>query len=1245
LNLSGLLPLLNEIPAYRHLVDTLQKSEGGDHSDDLLQHPRTAHLSLIASARPYLMAALQQDLGRPILVVTAQPERAQQLYDELRVWSATPEGVLRFPEPDALPYERVPWAMETIGERLATLAVLAGWQGIREEPGPPSSLPAPLVVTSARALMHKTIPLKEFKVGVHTLRAGQIISLQKTLAHWYALGYRPESVVEEPGTFSRRGGIIDVFPPGGPWPVRIELFGDQIESLRTFDPTSQRSQESITSFTLIPASEALPKYGQWAAELVAELDLSGCHSPARSEFKRDWEALERGEGFRGLEFYIPYLYPQPGMLTDYLPAEGLLLVDDWVELEAAVEELEAQAMKLREDLAEAGDLPRSSSRPSSRGSGPRGSLRGELTVPYFTWQELEPVLTSRRPLVLGYEWSVLEADLADAQEQSHLEAQASVGKATPHGTVAPFRLRLSQHFTPGPRYGGQLKRVLEDCRSMTGEGQRVVVVSRQARRLSELLTERGIHAAPVADVPEPLPPRSLTLVQGTLTEGWRLQITGGKLQSATVRLGLTNVCNLLTDAEIFGWARPLPRRAPQPRAITPEAFFSDVAPGDYVVHIEHGIGLFQGLTKLTVDGTEREYLQVDYAAGDKLYVPIHQVDRLSRYVGVGDRPPFVNRLGTTDWARVKAQAKRAVEDIARDLLELYSAREVIPGHAFSPDTPWQAELEAAFPYIETKDQLVAVEAVKADMEQVKPMDRLICGDVGYGKTEVALRAAFKAIMDGKQVALLVPTTVLAQQHHQTFLERLKPFPVEVEMLSRFRSRREQQKVLERLRKGQVDIVIGTHRLLQKDVAFKDLGLLIIDEEQRFGVTHKEKLKQMRKEVDVLTLTATPIPRTLHMSLMGVRDMSTIETPPEERLPIVTHVGEYDESLIRKAILRELARGGQVYFVHNRVQGINQMAQRLAKIVPEATLAIGHGQMPERELEQVMLDFGAGEVDVLVCTSIIQNGLDIPNANTIIVNRADRFGLAQLYQLRGRVGRSAVRAYAYFLHGRYQRLSETARKRLQTILEASELGAGFRIAMQDLEIRGAGELLGARQHGHIVAVGFDLYCRLLAQAVRELKGEEPSQLLGEETAYLQPLRSGVQINLPLAVSLPEDYVPDERLRLHLYRRLAGLSILAEVDDMNQELEDRFGELPQPTVNLLYQLRLKILAMAAGVQVISTEEGQVVIKVEGLGRAEEKWLQRRLGNKVRVGRRQVWLPLDARGRWRELLPDILQTMAEI
>jgi len=584
-----------------------------------------------------------------------------------------------------------------------------------------------------------------------------------------------------------------------------------------------------------------------------------------------------------------------------------------------------------------------------------------------------------------------------------------------------------------------------------------------------------------------------------------------------------------------------------------------------------------------------------------------------------------------------------VEDIARELLELYAAREVVPGHAFSPDQPWQAELEASFPYIETEDQLRAVEEIKADMEQSKPMDRLVCGDVGYGKTEVALRAAFKAVMDHKQVAVLVPTTVLAQQHYLTFQERLKPFPVEVEMLSRFRSHREQQEVLSRLKAGLTDIVVGTHRLIQKDVAFKDLGLLVIDEEQRFGVTHKEKLKQMRKEVDVLTLTATPIPRTLYMSLTGVRDMSTIDTPPEERLPVKTHVGEYDETLIRKAILRELDRGGQVYFVHNRVQSIHIIARRLERIVPEATLAIGHGQMPEAKLEQVMLDFAAGKIDVLVCTSIIESGLDIPNVNTLIVNRANQFGLADLYQLRGRVGRSARRAYAYFLYDHPHRLTDTARKRLQTILEASELGAGFGIAMRDLEIRGAGDLLGTRQHGHIAAVGFDLYCRLLAQAVQELKAEPEGEI---PSTPLVPLGPSVSIDLPLPAFIPEDYVPDSSLRLRLYRRMAGLATMDEIEGMQRELTDRFGSLPGSVANLLYQLRLKVLALRASVEGISTEKGQIVIHITSFKDTARNQLQKRLGGRARVSKRQVWIPLHERESiWRKELVNVLETMAEV
>jgi len=820
-------------------------------------------------------------------------------------------------------------------------------------------------------------------------------------------------------------------------------------------------------------------------------------------------------------------------------------------------------------------------------------------------------------------------------------------------------------FIQSPVYGGQVKRLMGDLAERRKSGERIVLVSRQAARLADLLTERDIPhlpgtaisseegpIEPASDLSEEEddqspPPSSISIVRGSLTAGWTSSTDGNKgdLSASRPSDELNLICTLLTDAEIFGYHKPEPRRRPKvQRAVTPESFFADVKVGDYVVHIEHGIGVFRGLIRLDLEGIDREYLQVDYAENDKLYVPIHQADRLSRYVGVDDRPPQFHRLGTADWNTVKRRAKRAVDEIASELLEIYAAREVATGHAYSSDTSWQQELEAAFPYVETDDQLRAIEQVKGDMEKPKPMDRLICGDVGYGKTEVALRAAFKAATDGLQVAVLVPTTVLAQQHYQTFVARLKPYPVFVEMLSRFRSKKEQKQILEGMRAGKVDIVIGTHRLLQKDIEFKNLGLLIIDEEQRFGVSHKERLKEMRTEVDVLTLTATPIPRTLHMSLTGVRDMSTIDTPPAERLSIKTTVAEYDETLIRTAILRELDRGGQIYFVHNRVMGIEQMAQRVSKIVPEATIAIAHGQMPERQLEQVMMNFMEGKNEVLVCTSIIESGLDIPNANTIIINRADRFGLAQIYQLRGRVGRGAVRAYAYLLTPKNYELGESARKRLEAIAEASELGSGFRIAMRDLEIRGAGELLGARQHGHIAAVGFDLYCRLLAQAVRETKGESPELVTSESAlAYLTPLTEGVQINLPLPVYLPDDYVPDEPLRLQLYRRLAGLLTEEEIRGMAQELEDRFGDLPEPVVNLLYQLQLKVLAIESGVQAISIDTGQIVIKAEGLEDLDRAGLQRRLGSQIRVSRRQIWMPLHPNpSLWQAELEKTLRLM---
>ena len=1180
MKLTGLLPFVEDMPAFQQL---LAAAKGGTLAANL-DADGSQGLGLVLPARPYLVAALYQQLNLPIVLLTTRSERVSQWAEQLRIWTGS-EHVYPFPEPDALPYERVPWSRETVSDRITALAALLG----------SSSERAPVVVASARAMLHKTLPVREFRLGLREYEVGQEIDLKRTLDLWVANGYRPDTVVEEPGTFSRRGGLMDVFPPNLLQPVRIELFGDEISSLRIFDPTTQRTSHQVDRFVLTPATEALPRLAPSASERVAELDVTPCHPPARMEYREDLAHLEQGAHFRGINFYVPFFYSHPATLLDYLPANGLCLVDDWEAVMATAMDLDFQARTLQADLVKAGELPEG------------------FPTPYFLWEEVREVLRSR-------------------------SSCAVLGIQRQQGQQGLF----SEAFAHGERYGGQLKRVLDGFQEMRATGERVIVVSRQAQRISELLEEQEMVAVPVEDIAEPPPAGSLTLVQGTLAEGWILRRSEGSLP----------IVHLLTDAEIFGWARPAPRRSARRRPVAPEAFFSDVEPGTYVVHVEHGIGLFKGLVKMGFNGSEREYLLVEYAAGDKLYVPVYQADRLSRYVGVSDHEPRINRLGTAEWEQVKARTQKAVEEIADELLTLYAAREVVDGYAFSNDTLWQAELEASFPYIETEAQARALEEIKTDMEQARPMDRLICGDVGYGKTEVALRAAFKAVMDGKQVAVLVPTTVLAQQHYQTFSERLGSFPVSVEMLSRFLTRKKQEDVVERTSQGGVDIVIGTHRLLSDDVVFKDLGLLIIDEEQRFGVAHKERLKQMRQEVDVLTLTATPIPRTLHMSLTGVRDMSTIDTPPEERLPVRTHVGEYDETLIRQAILRELDRGGQVYFVHNRVMGIYQMAQRLRKLVPEAKMAVAHGQMAERELEQVMLEFAAGKVDVLVCTSIIESGLDIPNANTLVINRADRFGLAQLYQLRGRVGRGARRAYAYLLHPPTLTLSETARQRLETLSEATELGAGFRIAMRDLEIRGAGELLGTRQHGHIAAVGFDLYTRLLAKAVQDSRAQredstdcrDEGQLLEEAIAYVQPLDQTVQINLPVAAYLPEDYIPDSTLRLQMYRRLAALASQEEIDDMEAEIQDRFGPPPDEASNLFYQLQLKLLALAAGAKAVITEEGQAVIRADTLEDVDRDSLQRRLADRGRVARRAVWLPLDEDERWRTALIAALQAIVD-
>lgn len=1171
MRLSGLLPLINELKGYEQLAQRLESL--------LEQAPASLPLALLEEARPYLLAGLRRDLGVPMLVVTPRRDRARQIYEQLRIWSSSPEGILPFPEPDVLSYERIPWDEGIAQDRLRTLTSLAGHQYTSHER--PS-----FVVTSVRALMQKTLPKEEFLAHVRLLQVGKSFDMKRLLSILHSLGYERTTIVETPGSFSSRGGILDVFCPQMEQPVRIEFFGDEIESLRLFDPTTQRSLGTIPSLTIPPAREALHP-SDADGRRTEQLDLGSCHREAAAEFGQDLEALRKGQTFDTLEFYLPYLYQKPGTLLEYMPPRSLLVLEDPLGIEAVVTNLEVQTMDLRHELVQKGELP-----------------RGTLS-PYFTWTDLRRAFQQSPTLEFRYD--------ADSD------------------------LPVSDALVAASHYGGRLEDVIADAVQMLDQRARVVIVSRQTPRLADLCQEWGLVINAVDAIASPPPEGSMTLLQGSLASGWQLRQTDGR--SIT----------LLTDAEIFGWVKPEPRRQRRAKPLAPEAFFADIRRGDYVVHIEHGIGIFQGLSRLDVEGAKREYLQVDYAAGDRLFVPTYQGDRLSRYVGAKPQPPRVDRLGGTDWSRVKKRTKRAVEEIAKELLELYSMREILQGHAFSPDTPWQRELDASFPYVETADQARAINETKRDMERRRPMDRLVCGDVGYGKTEVALRAAFKAVMDNRQVALLVPTTVLAQQHFLSFKERLAAFPVNVEMLSRFRTPKEQAKILEGLRQGTVDIVIGTHRLLQDDVAFKDLGLLIIDEEQRFGVVHKERLKQLRREVDVLTLTATPIPRTLYLSLAGARDMSTIDTPPEYRLPVISRVAAYDESLVRRAVLRELDRGGQVYFVHSRVRGINQVARRLAKIVPESDIAIAHGQMEEAKLAQVMTEFAAGDHDILVCTSIIESGIDIPNANTIIINRADRFGLAQLYQLRGRVGRSTVRAYAYLLYDQNAPLSDEARKRLQTIKEASELGAGFRVAMRDLEIRGAGDVLGTRQHGHISDVGFDLYCRLLARAIQELREKKPKEDATTREAAPpaltpSPEPMGPTIDLPLDALLSQEYVTEDTLRLGMYRRMAGLTTLEQVEEMRQELEDRFGPLPEEAANLLSLLRLKVLATKAGVTTISTQGDRTAVRLGNLGEIKQRRSEGRLPEVLNQKEDRLLLPTPFRQEgWQRELEDILKDMA--
>jgi transcription-repair coupling factor (superfamily II helicase) len=1052
-------------------------------------------LSAPPGLRPFLLAALAERGGRTVLAVTATSREAEDLVTSLQ--SLLPErSVVDYPAWETLPHERLSPRADTVGKRLAVLRRLRH---------PDASDPAidriSVVVAPVRSVLQPQVPdLGDLEPVA--LRPGDEVEFEDVVRRLAGIAYSRVDMVERRGEFAVRGGILDVFPPTEEHPLRVEFWGDTVEEVRWFKVADQRSLE-------------VSEHGLWAPPcrellLTDEVrDRARELAAAHPELAEMLDRLADGIAVEGMESLAPALVGKLSLLLDELPAGTHVVVCDPERVRARAADLVRTSGEFLEAswaaAAGGGAAPVDLGAAGLRTIAEVRAHAQELGVP---WWSVTPFVT--------------DASISDDD----------VVTSTAH---------------PVDAYRGDTKRALDDIREWLKSQWRVVLLTEghgPAQRLVEVLRGEDVPARLVDGAAADAEPGVVVVTTACLQTGFT---------SADLRLAV------LTEEDLAGQRTSTKdmRRMPSRRRNTVDPL--QLKPGDHVVHEQHGVGRYVDLVQRTVAGATREYLVIEYAPskrgqpGDRLYVPSDSLDQVTKYVG-GEQPPL-DKMGGADWQKRKGRARKAVREIAAELIRLYAARMSAPGHQFGPDTPWQRELEDAFPYVETPDQLEAINEVKADMEQPHPMDRVICGDVGYGKTEISVRAAFKAVMDGKQVAVLVPTTLLAQQHFATFAERFASFPVTVKALSRFQTDKEQRLIVEGLADGSVDVVIGTHRLLQPSIRFKDLGLVVVDEEQRFGVEHKEFLKRLRTSVDVLTMSATPIPRTLEMSITGIREMSVMQTPPEERHPVLTFVGAYDEKQIAAAIRRELLRDGQVFFVHNRVDSINRVTAHLSELVPEARIVCAHGQMHEHELERVMLGFWEKEYDVLVCTTIVESGLDISNANTLIVERADLLGLSQLHQLRGRVGRSRERGYSYFLYPPERPLTEEAHDRLATIAQHTDLGAGMQVAMKDLEIRGAGNLLGGEQSGHIAAVGFDLYVRLVGEAVAEFKGEAGAEI------------AEVKVELPIDAHLPHDYVPGERLRLEAYRKIASAVSDEDLAAVREELVDRYGELPQPVDNLL------------------------------------------------------------------------------
>jgi transcription-repair coupling factor (superfamily II helicase) len=1100
------------LPLVSELLARVARQPAIEEACDLLRRnaAEVRLAGLTDSAKALVVPLIFAELGRPVILVAESNQRAEALLDPLRWFYTAVTGkpghrIDYLPAHDALPYgNRSPHA------EISEARAVALWRLATGE--------ADLLIAPVQAALWRMSERGFYRGLARTIARDESIAHEELIGFLAAAGYEKQTSCEMPGQYAVRGGIIDVFSPETPQPVRIELLGDTIESIRAFDPSTQRSTNPVERATLLPLTETL-RHAAVLERVGVRADSGREDAEMPAGFYPGWEFREFLEGERN------------SVVFD-LATEPLVVIDEASAVKAAEEKYRA---RLDEAFEEAED--------------PLAEPPGRYILSSEEWAlalELFPRLVVEH--------------LNIAQGGANSLAMQTQPTAHHHGNVAAFmgevrgRLSAGEQVIVSAGSTGELERFADICHEYelpyrVGELEESVTVTR--------LAEEGSGGNSPA----------MVLVKAALAEG----VVFPEAQLA-----------IYGTADLFETLPAPERTRARPKTATFFSDFSDLKPGDYVVHVDHGIGQFDGLRQVVVESAAGEFMLLHYADDAKLYVPLARLDLVQKYQSLGGAAPALDRLGATIWEARKTRVRKSVDDMAEQLLALYAERKTTPGHAFPPDSNWQREFEDAFEFEETPDQKRAIEDVKRDMESTVPMDRLLCGDVGYGKTEVAMRAAFKAVADSTQVAVLAPTTVLAFQHYETFRRRFAAFPVRIEMLSRFRTEKEQKKIVEDVEAGKVDIVIATHRLLSKDVKFHDLGVLVVDEEQRFGVAHKERLKEMRKNVPVLTMSATPIPRTLHMSLVGLRDMSVIETPPKDRLAIQTTVAPFSETLLQRVIEEELAREGQVFFVHNRVESIASLASLVKRLVPRARVVVGHGQMREAELEKVMLKFIRGEADVLVATTIIENGLDIPRANTIVINRADRMGLSELYQLRGRVGRSNQRAYAYLFVPPDAPLTPIARQRLAALKEFSDLGAGFRIAALDLELRGAGNLLGREQHGHIEAVGFDMYCRMLEKAVAERKGEA-----------VTPERRAT-LNLGLDVRIPPEYIENENLRLRIYKRIAGVTSETERDEVRRELEDRFGPPPPAVVNLLDYAVLKALAEKFLVATVDRRGDQVGIK---------------------------------------------------